>query len=337
MKRRKFIQASLVSALAAPLATASERLYGTPTSLANVELGSVEKFVLPLSRAGVPQGAWGALGPIHKLVESVLSGDAEARAFKRDPAKFLRSHGLDASDSVLTSETFRLLSALTDPAVKNSLRAQDHDATLGLLRAAGFFSCRQKSDLSNRISTLFQQNVELIRDAVGAGSGALSDSERAKLAQVLQESGVGATEVDLAALTQIIDTENSVMACTVVAICAAAVVVAVLVSNAVGVVAVVWAVAATAVEIRGNEAQSTVGTFAKLDPNLMSDTERTIRLARLSGSRGLEIHAIKKLIAEETEAVLVALKDLKLVRLTEQQLPLATRALARYAEKTIGF
>lgn len=85
MKRRKFIQATLVGAAATAstgLAKEGGRLYGTPGSVTpdgSVHIG--EKFMLPLSRAGVPVEGWSKLGAATQLLEDVLASSESSAAF----------------------------------------------------------------------------------------------------------------------------------------------------------------------------------------------------------------------------------------------------------------
>jgi len=79
-KRRKFIQAALMTPVAAGVAG---RLHGTPASINQMSgtFGEVDKLILPLARSGVPAEVLTDIAKISSLIESVLTDEAAANAF----------------------------------------------------------------------------------------------------------------------------------------------------------------------------------------------------------------------------------------------------------------
>lgn len=364
MKRRKFIQATLVGATAPIVGSAGAggRLYGEPGSLEGRASASMNgrKFALPLSKAGLPAETWAALGSISQVVENVLTSREQASAFFASPAEYLGRHGLSASDKTLRDDSVIFLTVLSHPAVKDALRNGDYAAAFDYLKVAGLFDPREPSVLQQRIESLLRDNITEIRSAMKAGGLARLSPEQEKiLLEVLRDSGVNATEDDLAIVAQMVAADDNVVAgCTAVAGCLVAVGIAATVVLYVSVVVaatVILAVGAgvsvavaVAVTVAGQEqgTQSVqpgglvsppfTGTFAKLDPVLLRNTERALRLGAIGGSAGLQRQAVKELIAVEVEAILTALKNTGLLPVGDAQLPGAIRATTAYAHKALG-
>jgi hypothetical protein len=367
MKRRKFLQASLISTTL-PLSAGAERLYGTPGSILPNGGATGEKFILPLSRAGVPSETLRTLAAANQLLENVLTSSDEARIFSANPEHYMQSLGLDISDKTLQDDTIIMLTTLSHPDVRNSMVRGDYEAMFGYLRVAGLFEPRDPSKLQLQIEKIMQDNIEAIRAGIQqTGSAPLSSDQKQLLLQILEESGVHATEDDLAIVSQVISPNGmTVMSCTAVAMCAVAVGIAatvvtyvsVAVAVTIGIMAAVSVsvVAHTAITVGGGggggggcgspgvfcEIQSNpfavpfTGNFAKLDPVLMRNTERALRLGAVGGQRGVQVHALREMIAAEVRAVVSAMQKIGLLALDETQLSTATDAMTRYAYCTLG-
>lgn len=367
MKRRKFLQASLIST-ALPLPAGAERLYGTPGSILPNGGAIGEKFILPLSRAGAPSDTLRTLAATNQLLENVLTSSDEAEIFSENPKHYMQSLGLDVSDKTFQDDTIIMLTTLSHPDVRDSMASGDYGALFGYLRAAGLFEPRDPSNLQLQIKSIMQDNIEAIRAGIKQADSTPLDSEQKQLLlQVLEESGVYATEDDLAIVSQMISSNGmTVMSCTAVAMCAVAVGIAATVVTYVSVaVAVTIAImAAVSVSVAAHMAVTVggggggsggcgdpgvfcqiqsnpfavpfTGNFAKLDPALMRNTERALRLAAVGGHHGVKVHALREMIAEEVKAVVRAMQQIGLLALDKAQLSTATDAMTRYAYRTLG-
>src|SRR3546814_3644196 len=101
MKRRKFIEATLLAVPAASSA-AGMRLYGTPGSVAQLARAKEsEKLLLPISKSGLPPEFWSKIKSVTSIVDNVLKSQEEGEAFYSAPGNYLASHGLDSSDATL--------------------------------------------------------------------------------------------------------------------------------------------------------------------------------------------------------------------------------------------
>lgn len=357
MKRRKFIEAALVTTASLPMSVAGAgRLYGEPGSV-KPDGGTVtEKFKLPLMRAGMPATTIPTLASVSHVVESVLTSEKEARKFNRDPRAYMVARGLDGSDKTLLDDTMVVVTALAHPAVKSCLQRGDYEGLYGYLETAGLFEPRQPAHLQSELERVIGDNIEEIRKKIAVTDRALDEDQKQILLGILRDSGSAATEDDLAIVSQIASSGGVTIAgCTAVAMClvavgiAATVVlyvsagVAVTVGIAVGVgISLAVAVAITVVSTnplsvveKGVSAPFT-GKFARLDPALTRNAERAFRLAALTGDSKLQLHALKRLIREEVGAVIGAMRKTGLLQLSDEHVDASTEATALYAYKVLG-
>jgi len=79
------------------------------------------------------------------------------------------------------------------------------------------------------------------------------------------------------------------------------------------------------------------GTMAKLDPALIRNSERAMRLAKIMNSPGLQIQAIKDVIRAEISAFMKAMRNSGLLPVNDEHLALATEATTAYTYRVIGF
>lgn len=340
MKRRNFIQATLVGAAAAAAPVASQagsRLYGAPGSL-GVQAGPIgDKFMLPLARSGVPSDVWRPLSAASQLLEDVLISSETATAFAKAPKQTLQRYGLDSSDATLADEMVVLLTALSHPAVQDSLAKSDYEAAFSYLEAAGVHERRDPGVLEKRVEQLLADNLDKIKESVaGARNQPLSETHKAMMLEIVGDGSSYATEDDLAALTQVLG-GDMVTPQSGVAVAVLAVAVAV----AVGVGVVVHVHVAVSVSVVGQPPMPQAmplftGASGRFDPALMRNVERASRVGALTNSPGLQEHALKVLIAEEASAVLRAVRKLGIIDIPEQNLSAIIDAVTRYSYKVIG-
>lgn len=352
MKRRKFIQAALITGAAPVAALGNDRLYGTPGSVLPSGGTQIEKFMVPLAHAGLPQGGWNDFAGIASAIEGVLTIPAEAKSFGINPKAFLVSKGLDASDQTLMDDSVIMLACLTNSTVQESINRGEYAATLSYFEAAGLFERRSASQLEQRLEGAISQNITEIRGLMGAAAGSLSKNQENLLVEVLEASGARVTEDDFAIVAQIMRSSAVspqavvpvLVVVVIVALAAAYISVAVGVTVALAVGAVVSAAVKLAVAASGTNPNAAgpgemapfSGSMARLDPTLMKNTERAIKMSRILGSKGLETHVMKELIREEVSAFMKALSSTKLMPMNEEQLQLAIRATTAYSYRVIG-
>lgn len=342
MKRRNFIKSSLVTG-AAPVLASSGRLYGEPASLRPREVSESGKYLLPLSRSGIPAEAWDHYSKLSLAVENLLSSKSEAAKFSANPAKYLASLGMDSSEETLQLESVRLLVAITHPAVVEALSSRDYELAVNILTSEGVIECRQKSDLTVRTEKILLDNMATVRASLKASPRSeLTEAQQQSLVASLVEKGVSADEGDLAALAVVLKSGGVTAAsCTVFAVCAAVIALSVIAAAALSVynlalVATHVQVVTTAAPQRASKELPLTGAVSKLDPTLLRNTNRMIRLARMTGDPGLEIYAMRSLVREECEALIRALRATSLLKLTKKREPFVIEALTQYAYKTAG-
>lgn len=364
MSRRKFLKESVL-VLGTPLvASAAPRLYGTPASVAPRDLADVQKLSLPLSRAGVPPELWDDLAKVGTLWERVLADSGESKRFHDDPAAYLDSLGLDGSDKTLADESVRMLKTMADPQVKRCLADGDYRGLFQHLTVAGVFEPQSPSRLQEKITALFEANraelQQIVDDyAAKAGQdGLLADLNRA---------GGTLTQDDLTAVAQVLSGKAAGAGpqpmCTAVAMCVVAVGIAATVATYVSVVVAVTVVLAVGVSITA-AVQTAVtvggggggncpperencflpnvvsppfnGTYAKLDPAMVRNLDRSIKLAALTRDGNVQIEATRALIGTEVAAVLGALRDVGLLQVQTERFSDVVDAVSAYSYKALG-
>ncbi len=365
MSRRKFLKESVL-VLGTPLvASAAPRLYGTPASVAPRDLADIQKLSLPLSRAGVAPELWDDLAKVGTLWERVLADGGESKRFHADPAAYLDALGLDGSDKTLADESVRMLRTMADPQVKQCLAAGDYRGLFQHLTTAGVFEPQSPSRLQEKITALFEANraelQQIVDDyAAKAGQdGLLADLNRA---------GGTLTQDDLTAVAQVLSGKAEGAGpqpmCTSIAMCVVAVGIAATVATYVSVVVAVTVVLAvgvsitaavqTAVTVSGGGGGGNCpperencflpnvvsppfnGTYAKLDPAMVRNLDRSIKLAALTRDGNVQIEATRALIGTEVAAVLGALRDVGLLQVQTERFGEVVDAVSTYSYKALG-
>lgn len=349
MKRRKFIQASLV-ATTLP-AIGAERLHGAPASVSATQGAgaSVEKFLIPISRTGLPPDTWGEFSRISAMVERVLSSREESLRFQESPARYFGAHGLDTSTQTTKSEVARALVCASDPALRDTLDRGDWAGALTQMQAFGLFESEPADVLTQRIQAVLEANVEEI-ESILHGEGISTDQEReATLLALISGTDRAPTEDDLAIVSKLIAAGDvSPMACTAATVCIAAITAGAFVTAVVylmvAVVSAAWLM--TEIDVNGNisqpmkraggEAVPFTGSMARLDPALMRNAERASRLGAVLGSVDLQIEVQRGVISKEVDAFVRAMVKVGLIRLEEARIGAAVEALQAYALRVAG-
>ncbi len=352
MKRRKFIQAALVAPVAATASASgasSERLYGTPLSVQADGGQAAARFMLPLSQTGLPADSWAELARVAQVVDGVLTSSEDSTRFRASPEKFLRSHGLDGSDKILNSEVTRMLACASDPAVRRALENSDWDGAIKLFKAAGLFEQPDTSVLTNRIATALQGNYDEIAKILRS-EGLVTEKEQDQaLLELITHSSGTPTEDDLAALYHLTSSGRvTPMFCTTVTICVAAVTAGAAVTAVVYLMVAVVSAAAvlTQVSTSGSSPQlpqlvddrggAFNGSMTRLDPLLVRNSQRTLRLGAILGNAELQTQVYRDLISREVDAFMRAMASAGLFRFDEAQLGTAISAVQAYSLRVCG-
>jgi len=353
MSRRKFLQTtSLV--LGAPLvASTATRLYGAPASVIPREVADLDRFKLPLARAGVPTELWDSLARVGDLWDRVLTDDSEAQRFHSDAAGYMNSLGLDGSDATLADESLRMLRVMADPEAKKYLASGDYTSLFDQFVAANVFEPLAPSALQTKIVSLFAENYAEMSAAIDA---AMIGGAQENLLTGMQNLGLSVTEADLMELTKIVSASEAgvvphpdVFALVVVvagisAIAAAyiSVVIAVTVVLLAGVS--VSAAIASAILVCGvrtcfrpyGSAPPFGGTYAKLEPAMIRNLDRSLRLAALTRDGNIAFQAMRSVIASEVSAVFGALKQVNLIHVEDKNMPRIIDAVTAYSWRALG-
>lgn len=353
MSRREFLKNSTL-VLGAPLvATAATRLYGAPASVIPREIADLDKFKLPLARAGVPTELWDSLARVGDLWDRVLTDSAEAQRFQSDTAGYMNSLGLDGSDATLADESLRMLQVMTDPEAKKHLANGDYVSLFGQLTAANVFEPLAPSALETKIVSLFAENYAEMSAAIDA---ATVGGAQENLLTGMQNLGLSVTEADLMELTKIVSASEAgvgphpdvfalvVVAVGISAIAAAyiSVVIAVTVVLLAGIS--ISAAISSAILVCGprscfhpyGSAPPFTGTYAKLEPAMIRNLDRSLRLAALTRDGNIEIQAIRSVIASEVSAVFGALKQVNLIHVEDENMPKIIDAVTAYSWRALG-
>lgn len=367
MDRRKFLKGSAAT-LAAPLAVgASGRLYGTPASIlppGDTAAAVLDKFKLSLSKAAVPTKLWDSLARVGVVWQNVMSSETEGKRFFEAPKAYFESLGLDGSDRTLTEESVVLLRTMCDPAFNRDLASRNYESVFDRLIATGVLSAHDPSVLETRISDAMNvQREEILATAESVGT-MIGPDQRDKLAEAFLSIGEHISEDDLFVIAQffkggtgalsdlaVARPEGSfflvVVAAGIAALAVAYVSVAIAVTVAIlgGVVislGVSVAVAGTTPSIPATittksteQVQPFDGTYARLDPGLMTNTNRLFRLGKLTGNPGLQAYAVRRMIGAEVEAVVNALHKTGIINMPPEPRARIIEALTRYSANAI--
>jgi hypothetical protein len=367
MDRRKFLKGG-AAALAAPLALGtSARLYGTPASIlprVDMDAAALDTFKLPLSKAAVPTTLWDSLARVGFLWRNVISSEAESMRFFNDPKAYLESVGLDGSDRTLTEESVVLLRSMCDPAFNSDLASGNYEGVFDRLIATGVLSAHDPSVLETRISDAMNaQREEILASAEAVGSMIGAD-QRDKLAEAFLSIGEHISEDDLFVIAQffkggtgalsdfaVARPEGSFFLVVVAAGIAALVVAYVSVAIAVTVAILGGVVISLGVRVAVAGSNPSVplnvttgstghlqpfdGTYARLDPSLMSNTNRLFRLGKLTGNPDLQTYAVRRMIKAEVEAVVNALHRTGIINMPPEPRARIIDALSRYSANAL--
>ncbi len=278
------------------------------------------------------------------------------------PLPYFESLGLDGSDRTLTEESVVLLRTMCDPAFNNDLTSRNYEGVFDRLIATGVLSSHDPSVLETRISDAMNvQREEILTTAEAVGT-MIGPDQRDKLAEAFLSIGEHISEDDLFVIAQffkggtgalsdlaVARPEGSfflvVVAAGIAALAVAYVSVAIAVTVAILGGVVISLAVSVAVAGGGKvpeigaastgQLQPFDGTYARLDPSLMNNTNRLFRLGKLTGNPDLQTYAVRRMIRAEVEAVVNALHRTGIINMPPEPRARIIDALTRYSANAI--
>ncbi|MGE6333135.1 radical SAM protein [Stenotrophomonas sp. NPDC077659] len=298
------------------------------------------RFMLPISRAGVPVEGWLEYSRFSALIEDLLKDRAASTAFNQDPAGYLKSRGMDGSELVKGDANVALLIAMSQPEVKQAVLDKDYRAVISYLQAAGTFSPVSTDALTQRVGHVIQHNRDAITSGLKLAPGTKLDLKTYK--ELLASSTGGATPLDAAALAAIGDNNDASLILGAFALVVAAVGAAVGVHSVV--VAFTWLAIVSSVTVEGDgdedeksrSARAYGGLLQSSDPGAQQNIEVAGRLAQLTGSPRVFELTKDELAKAELGAFFAAMKEHRLLDYDEAELPDLVEATLGFTEKSVG-
>lgn len=206
MKRRKFIQSSLVASAAASLsgtaiAAADQRVFGPPASLSGGTDINATRMLLPLSRGGMPAAGWHHWSKLSAAAVEMFTDDKKRSLFNENPGRYLSSAGFDTSRETLDAPSLALLVALSDKDVQDSAERRDYARLLSYLQASGALARPKEDVLTRRMQDALQSNIDMIRSIMEIEAGQSPDA--ASVLAFIKATDKPPTTADLAALASV--------------------------------------------------------------------------------------------------------------------------------------
>jgi hypothetical protein len=339
MKRRHFIQSTLVATAVAPavgissvLTEQSTRLYGIPGSLTNGTT-SVERFMLPISKSGVPVEGWLEYSRFCAFIEEIFSDEISANAFNENPSEFLKSRGMDGSSLVTNDANFSLLAAISQLPVRQAIVNRDYISVISYLKTAGVFSPVSLDEITKTVSDIVLNNKDLILSSLNVPRNQKLDLQTYK-ALLLSSEG-NATPFDLAALSAFEDDNNTMLVIGAGVIVIAAVVAAVSVVAAVVMFTYATFVSKVSVHDPSQSSNSVGSLLYRSNLAAQRNVETAERLSRILGSNSIYNIERDNLVRMELSAFLSALKEHGLVEYEDNDLPGLLDATIMYTQKAL--
>jgi|GEM_PF-1544352 len=351
MKRRKFIQSSLVAGAAATTpagvvaADQATRVFGQPASLTGGTANSTAtKMLLPLSRGGMPTEGWDRWSKLTAAVVEMFSDSSQRKAFNTNPQKFLASFGYDSS--AIDAPTIALLVALSDPLVQSAALNKDYVSLLNYLHVAGALEKPKPDTLTKQMSKVLSNNLAMIKEALGLAPDAPLDAETVK--RFVSSSASVPTAADLAAIGNIAQLVR-VAPGQAVAGSIAAVVAAVEAAVGVQVFAVLFnyvtfvthtSVTGPSPRKRPRPSQSMsagifTGQMSRLDPDICDSCTVAQRAAAMLGAPELYSEHAKLVIHNEVASFLRAMQQVGLIGFEESAFDTIVDTVYQYGMRTI--
>lgn len=340
MKRRDFLTKTGIvaaTAVAGKAAAAASTPYGRPSSLRSGESEPGQIGVLAISRSGLSPTYWtDATSAAYCLVQSALAPDDQAID---NTNAFLRGLGLHDNNLISNDDNVAALILVNSTGFKSALRAKDYDRALDLICGTGGNSARQGARLQVLLEELLSSRAQEIFEDLESITGPNSTGQQHTALALVEEGKGFPTEDDLALARSVLQQHlRSDAQAMLVAVSVAAI----LVTAAAYVV--VWVAVGAWVWVSGLEVPRSFDADSKfpdqrisqLDQQLMSDHERALTIARLTGSVELAGASMRRLIALESEAIVAALRNCRLLKSAPSTDNELARLLTSYGCRAAG-
>lgn len=309
--RRNFIKRSVQSAAAAAAAAA---LPATASHRHNMVDGTCQSppliGKLLISRSGLPVEFWDANSRIATIIAQAYSDGDAASKLLNDLPGFMKSAGIDVTASTAKDETISLLAVTVDPDFSKFMKDGDYSSAFRLLEAVGLNTGFNPDSLRSRIEEALASKSKEIDQIISVSHASGSKSEL--LLRLARNSGGNVSPEDLAVVKDIFTSSlsaRSEQAIVALSIAALYVTVAAYV--------VLWVAVGAWVFTSGPDDGSNDGQrngrqegarISRLDPDLMQDYERAIKIASLTGDEGIAREGMLRLLRAESTAIISALR-----------------------------
>ena len=346
MKRRKFIQSSLVTgAVVALPATSSaaveDRVFGKPTSLTGGTDISATRMLLPLSRSGMPAVGWDHWSKMTASAVEMFTSPEKRTQFSANPGKYLASAGFDTSSKTLDAPSLALLVALSDKDVQDATERRDYAQLLSYLQASGALATPKEDLLAGKLEEALRSNIEMIKKVMEIEAHESPDAD--SVLAFIKASDKPPTTADLAALGSVAELLRTAPGQLVVG---AAVIVVAAVDAVVGVTVAVVAFTMVAVvnqvKVADNGEISLPmnhvfnGQLSRLDGDICDSCDVAHRAAAMLGAPGLYDEHSKLVIRNEIRAFLRAMRNVGLVDYEEEAFETIVEATYTYGMRSIS-
>ena len=348
MKRRKFIQSSLVASAAtavpgAVVAAEGQRVFGTPTSLTGGTEAGATKMLLPLSRSGMPASGWAHWSKLSAAAVDMFTDEVKRAQFNKNPKAYLASIGFDTSQATLDASSLSLLVALSHPAVNEAVEVRNYDQLLEYLQVSGALKSPSEDVLVDQLTMSLNSNLEMIRASLGMVADDPLYAE--KVLRFVGATDRAPSTADLAAIGNIAELirvapGQLVVGAAILVVAAVDAVVGVTVAVVVFTIAAV--VNAVSVKTVGTTDPNRIaqgpfnGQLSRLDPDICDSCDVAQRASAMLGTPGLFSAHEKLVIRNEVRAFLRALERVGLVRYEDDAFDTIAEAVYTYGMRTIS-
>lgn len=361
MKRRVFLGVTL-GALSLPVLARQGRLYGVPQSIGAVApVVQHDRLKLELAKATVPADLWDGLARLGAFWEEVLGDEAKARQFHRDPGLLLERHGLEG---VLESgdPEVRLLRLVADPQLRKLAQDGSYEQFFQVVAGQGLLSGRSPSALEERIAGILRQDLDSLRLTFARLNDRLDEEA---LLRAMEEEPFA--QIALAVAGGQAGTQAVVAAAALVVIAVGVIsYVSVAVAVTIGITVATWISAALSVgvmvsgpcelechfphaaesarpELDGGSAGQSQGDLrallaglSQVDPGGHEDLRRVSRVALLLGNKSFPAEALRRLLADEVDALFGACRRLGLLGWRDETHALVVASAKALAYRSAG-
>lgn len=340
MKRRQFLQGSMkgIAATAAGIAVGGKAL-AEPIQPQKQPAATPVMGSLSISRSGLPPQFWAAHAEIAEVIADTSANREKAERLLTNPAAYLREIGVNIGSHEIYDESASVLAVTLDKEFQFAVAEGDYAKVMLYLQSAKVTSGFNGEGLRKAVERILNAQSQSLGAEVKARFPV--PMEHNALMQRMAAEGLGSASADdLAIIRDVFESnlstkgQDALLAVSIAAIFVTA-----------AAYVVVWVVVGAWVLTSGpdeeqNEQQRVRGgrgeRIASLDPVLMGDYERTLKVAALTGDREITRLAMVNLIRAESEAVIGALRSCGYLRGPASNDEDLVAATTRYAVRVAG-